>query len=118
MLLFVGFFTLILLLLVSFNRKDSTTLLFPLADSTMDEGSTQVPDFGDLPLVTVAAPARNDGTLDVARCAALHDYLVRYGWEGMGHDLDTISSETVFEKHGEDAGESVPSSSHKYALRV
>lgn len=68
----------------------------------MDEGL--LPAFEHIPLVTDAAPARNDGTLDVSRCAALHNFLVRYGWAGMGHSLSDVPRQNFFEKHHDDAG--------------
>lgn len=67
-----------------------------------------IPDFEALPLVTVSHPARNGRTLDVARRAALHNFLVRYGWVGMGRRIEELPSDTFFEKYGTEAGESSP----------
>lgn len=67
-----------------------------------------IPSFEALPLVTASHPARNDGTLDVARCAALHNFLVRYGWTGMGGRMEELPSATFFKKYGTEAGESSP----------
>lgn len=70
----------------------------------MDDLAGALPALEDLPLVTEAAPARDDGTLDVSRCAALHNFLVRYGWAVMGHRLRDVPRQNLFEKHGDDGG--------------
>lgn len=54
--------------------------------------------------MTDTAPARDDGSLDVSRCAALHNFLVRYGWAGMGHSLSDVPRQNFFEKYNDDAG--------------
>lgn len=65
-----------------------------------------LPAFENIPLVTDTAPARDDGVLDVTRCAALHNFLVRYGWAGMDHSLSDVPRQNFFEKHEDDAGRS------------
>lgn len=68
----------------------------------MDEDS--LPALEQIPLVTDTLPARDDGTLDVSRCAALHNFLVRYGWAGMGHSLSNAPRQNFFDKYDDDAG--------------
>lgn len=76
----------------------------PVISVIMAEDDVRVPNFEDLPLVSAISPARNDGTLDVERCATLHNFLVRYGWTGAGHYLADISRANFFDKHENDAG--------------
>ncbi|EFR01173.1 hypothetical protein MGYG_04177 [Nannizzia gypsea CBS 118893] len=63
---------------------------------------SQLPDISDQ-LVTPANPARDpaDG-MDVARCVALHNYLVHYAWVAEGRSPDTLrrNSSTYFAAHG------------------
>lgn len=66
---------------------------------------SQLPDISGL-LVTPDNPARNDlEGMDYARCAALHNYLVRYSWLADGRDLATLNdnSTTFFTIYGAEA---------------
>lgn len=112
-LLALGAFTFFVLVTFHEPRRRGTSQAWdqaPLAAESapvvlvMDDLADALPALADLPLVTEAAPARDDGTLDVSRCAALHNFLVRYGWAGMGHRLRDVPRLTFFEKHEDDEG--------------
>lgn len=54
-------------------------------------------------LVTETNPARGDGTMDFARCAALHNYIVQYGWLADGNrTLEDLPRTTHWEAHHEE----------------
>lgn len=99
LLLLAGAFTFFVLITLR-PRSRGTDATAPLL--IMDEGL--LPAFEHIPLVTDASPARDDGTLDFSRCAALHNFLVRYGWAGMGHSLSDVPRQNFFEKYNDDAG--------------
>ncbi len=61
-------------------------------------------DGGDF-LVTPENPAREDGTLDHVRCAALHNKLVEHAWVAEGKSLDELERPSFFQHYGEDANE-------------
>ncbi|KAI1377157.1 hypothetical protein F4677DRAFT_417534 [Hypoxylon crocopeplum] len=61
-------------------------------------------DGGDF-LVTPENPAREDGTLDHIRCAALHNKLVEHAWVAEGRSLDEFERRSFFQHYGEDANE-------------
>lgn len=62
----------------------------------------------DALLVTKSHPARNDGsTMDVARCAALHNYIVQHGWLASGRSLDDLPRQSYFEQHSGAIAEAV-----------
>ncbi|ETS77355.1 hypothetical protein PFICI_11229 [Pestalotiopsis fici W106-1] len=54
-------------------------------------------------IVSPQRPARTDGSLDVARCIALHNYLVQYGWQSDGRALQDLQPQNYFEHHGDEA---------------
>ncbi|KAI2629289.1 hypothetical protein GGS26DRAFT_560121 [Hypomontagnella submonticulosa] len=56
-------------------------------------------------LVTPENPAREDGTLDHVRCAALHNKLVEHAWVAEGRPLDELERRSYFQRYGEDANE-------------
>ena len=71
---------------------------------------SQLPDVGEH-MVTADNPARTDlSGMDHARCAALHDYLVHYGWIADGRSPDGLQSNhrTYFAAYGNAAEELRP----------
>ncbi|OTB01947.1 hypothetical protein M426DRAFT_323043 [Hypoxylon sp. CI-4A] len=62
---------------------------------------SQLPSLDGL-LVTAENPARADPSgMDYTRCAALHNYLVRYAWLSEGRDLASLDDHnTFFTTHG------------------
>ncbi|KAF7532793.1 hypothetical protein G7054_g7623 [Neopestalotiopsis clavispora] len=56
-------------------------------------------------LVSPQRPARTDGSLDVARCVVLHNYLVQYGWHSDGRALEALQPRNYFEHYGDEAAE-------------
>jgi hypothetical protein len=53
--------------------------------------------------VTPSHPARDDGTLDYTRCAALHNEILERGWLGSGRERDRMPDRNWFAYHGADA---------------
>lgn len=53
-------------------------------------------------LVTDTNPARDDGTIDFARCAALHNYIVQHGWLADNRSLDDLPRTTHWEANQEE----------------
>lgn len=53
-------------------------------------------------LVTETNPARGDGTMDFARCAALHNYIVQCGWIADDRSLDDLPRTTYWEANHEE----------------
>ncbi|KAF2969309.1 hypothetical protein GQX73_g4254 [Xylaria multiplex] len=58
-------------------------------------------------LVTLANPAREDGTLDHERCAKLHNRLVEHAWVVDGRVLDDLERRSFFEHYGDEANDIV-----------
>ncbi|KAI0547409.1 hypothetical protein F4679DRAFT_597645 [Xylaria curta] len=56
-------------------------------------------------LVTLANPARDDGTLDYERCAKLHNSLVEHAWVADGRLLDDLERRSFFEHYGDEAND-------------
>lgn len=56
-------------------------------------------------LVTAENPARQDGTLDHRRCAALHNMLVEYAWVAEGKALEELERRSFFQRFGDEANE-------------
>ncbi len=56
-------------------------------------------------LVTLANPAREDGTLDYERCAKLHNRLVEHAWVADGRLLDDLERRSFFEHYGDEAND-------------
>ncbi|ROV98380.1 hypothetical protein VMCG_07194 [Cytospora schulzeri] len=54
-------------------------------------------------LVTETNPARSDGTMDYARCAALHNYIVQYGWLADDRSLTDLPRTTYWEANSEES---------------
>ena len=54
-------------------------------------------------LVTPSNPARDDGTLDYTRCAALHNEILLRGWLGSGRECDEMPDRNWFAYHGAEA---------------
>lgn len=69
--------------------------------------AVQLLSIESLPLVTPTHPARDDGIMDVARCAALHNFLALHGWIGLGNSLDDLIRESFFDRYGDEAGKSL-----------
>lgn len=65
---------------------------------------SQLPIMDDI-LVTAEHPARpSNSGMDHARCAALHNHLVRYAWLAEGRLLDSLqTNNSFFTTYGEDA---------------
>lgn len=101
-----AFILLTICTVVVFNlrRYNTTDAAPPALQFEMAEDEGRLPAFEDLPLVCETNPARDDGTLDVARCVALHNFLIKYGWAGMGHRLVDVPHSNFFEKYENNAG--------------
>ncbi|KAK0721801.1 hypothetical protein B0T26DRAFT_800708 [Lasiosphaeria miniovina] len=69
--------------------------------------SSQLPDISNA-LVTAANPARSGGehpALNHVRSAALHNYIVEYGWLASGRSLDDLPrNRSFFDRYGDEAG--------------
>lgn len=82
-----------------------TGLLFTADPKTMSIANSHSIAEGDIDsvLVTEVNPARDDGTLDYARCAALHNYIVQYGWAAEGRSLEDLPRQSYWEQWREEA---------------
>ncbi|KAK0630503.1 hypothetical protein B0T17DRAFT_598686 [Bombardia bombarda] len=65
---------------------------------------SQLPDISTV-LVSLSNPVRtaNPPALDHARCAQLHNYLVKAGWLAPGRSLSDLPQDSFFDRHGDTA---------------
>lgn len=76
-----------------------------LAQTAIPDMDSAIPIDVEELLVSPRRPARTDGSLDVARCVSLHNYLVQYGWQSDGRALEDLQPRNYFEHHGGEAAE-------------
>lgn len=77
-----------------------------IVPTSLSVASMDYSDINDA-LVTASNPARSDGSLDHARCAALHNYLLRHGWLAGGRAEEDLENHhgSFFSQHGDEAEE-------------